>query len=113
MSDLWYRSRISVCGGGVWVSGLWYRSRIGVCGASACVSDLCHRICLGVCRGGVCVSDLWRRKFLRLHRRCLCDVGLSVKGVSRMSMSQKSQVRVPQKSVRKPCQVRASHKTVK
>ena len=34
---------------------LWRRSYIGVCRGGVCESDLCRRSYIGVCRGGVCV----------------------------------------------------------
>ena len=43
MRDLWRRSYIGVCGGGVCESDLWRRSYIGVCRGGVCESDLCPR----------------------------------------------------------------------
>ena len=42
MRDLWRRSYIGVCGGGVCESDLWRRSFFGVCRGGVCVSDLCQ-----------------------------------------------------------------------
>ena len=70
--ELWRRSYIGVCRGGVCESDLRRRSYICVCTGRVCESDLCRRSYIGVCRGGVCVSDLWRRSFIVVCRGGVC-----------------------------------------
>ena len=124
-SDLWRRSYIGVCRGGVWESDLWRRSYIGVCRRGVSESDLCRRSYIGVCRGGVCESDLCPRRVSRkrvMSERATrvsstsvfeeCQPRVSDKSVkwevSSKSVKQECRTKVSNKSVLQECQVRVS-----